>query len=82
VLAILAHLFAVFGIIVPVVEAGLFVGVDVPLLFFTASGGNQGTNENKSNLKGASSTHGSLPGKRYGEYNRIIHVCRRLYQYI
>jgi hypothetical protein len=63
-LALFADLLTFLGIIVPVVQTVLFIRIDMPLLFFAATGYSQGTYKNKRNMQSASSAHNSLSRKK------------------
>jgi hypothetical protein len=57
----LLHLFTVFGIIAPVIQAVLFVFIDMPILLFTATTkGQHAAHQDQRYLQGASSAHRSL----------------------
>ena len=60
VLAILADLFTFLWVVVPVIEAVLLIGVNLTLLFFAAAGDCKRSDQCEGDLKGASSSHGSL----------------------
>jgi hypothetical protein len=55
------YFFAALGVVVPVIEAILLIGVHMALLFFAAADNSECTDQNKRDLEGASPAHKYVP---------------------